>query len=115
MSRGDAVQTLLEAGFMTDVAEVPGNEPADTVTAQTPQEGQPLTEGATVQVSVSDGLGLSKPDQPQPQPPEPDDAGRPIIPLPDDNGRGRPDWPFPFDPPGRDGRRNGTPIEQPQN
>ncbi|CAN5796702.1 PBP1A family penicillin-binding protein [soil metagenome] len=115
MNRGEATRTLLEAGFLTAVIDLPGEQPADTVLSQTPAQGQSLTEGATVQLGVSDGRGIPLPEPPpQPQlPPLPDDDGRPIIPpLPNDDGDGRPDWPFPFPDP-RDGPRdrpgNGSP------
>ncbi|MBW3605593.1 MAG: transglycosylase domain-containing protein, partial [Actinobacteria bacterium] len=96
MSRTDAVQTLLEAGFLTAVEQVPGDEPAETVVSQTPARGQTVTEGSTVQLAVSDGLGIDEP-EPDPLPlPEPDEDRGPVLPLPDDDGDGRPDWPFPY-------------------
>ena len=85
----DAIQTLMDAGFLVDVTDVPGDAEVGTVVAQNPADGAEVVLGSTIQVSVSDGLGIVE----QPEPPPPDDG--PDVPLPPDD-QIPDDWPFPF-------------------
>lgn len=110
MSETAAIQTLMEAGFLADATVVPDEQPAGTVVAQTPAEGDKLQEGAAVQIALSDGVGIVE--LPEPSPPQPDDGEQPVIRFPEDRG-GPDNWPFPFPDP-RKGNRNGPRIEQPQ-
>jgi beta-lactam-binding protein with PASTA domain len=79
----------MDAGFLVEVTDVPGDAEAGTVVGQNPGDGAEVLLGSTVGVSVSDGLGIVE----QPEPPPPD--GGPDVPLPPDDQI--PDgWPFPF-------------------
>ena len=87
-----AMQTLTDAGFLVGITDVPGDAGAGTVVAQNPGEGGEVVLGSTIQLSVSDGLGIVV--EPEPPPP-PDDT--PDVPLPPDIDEQIPDdWPFPF-------------------
>ena len=83
-----ATQTLMDAGFLVGVTGVPGDAEAGTVVAQEPGEGGQVVLGSTVQLSVSDGLGIVEELEPPP------DYG-PDVPLPPDD-QILDDWPFPF-------------------
>ncbi len=93
-----ATQILTDAGFLVGVTTVPGDAGAGTVVAQNPGEGGEVVLGSTIQLSVSDGLGILE----ELEPPPPDDALPPDIDdeIPDD-------WPFPF-PDARPGGGNGS-------
>jgi membrane peptidoglycan carboxypeptidase len=96
-----AEQTLMDAGFLVEASEVPGDPEAGTVVGQDPGEGQEVELGSTVRLSVSDGLGIVE--EPEP-PPDPDRGGERLPPVPE--GDVPEDWPFPFPDP-RPGHRNG--------
>jgi membrane peptidoglycan carboxypeptidase len=97
----EATQTLMDAGFLVEVTDVPGDAEAGTVVGQNPGDGAEVLLGSTVGVSVSDGLGIVE----QPEPP-PQDGG-PDVPLPPDD-QIPDDWPFPF-PDQRSGNTNQDP------
>jgi beta-lactam-binding protein with PASTA domain len=103
----EATQTLTGAGFLVGVTDVPGDADAGTVVAQNPAEGGEVVLGSTIQLSVSDGLGILQ----EPEPP-PDDP--PDVPLPPDIDDQIPDdWPFPF-PDSRPGTGDGPNQDPPR-
>ncbi|HSJ45594.1 MAG TPA: transglycosylase domain-containing protein [Euzebyales bacterium] len=104
----EATQTLTGAGFLVGVTDVPGDAEAGIVVAQSPDEGGEVVLGSTIQLSVSDGLGILQ----EPEPPPPDDS--PDVPLPPDIDDQIPDdWPFPF-PDQRPGTGNGPKQDPPR-
>jgi hypothetical protein len=76
MDQEPAADTLMRTGFMAETTTVPGDQPAGAVVDQTPGPGAQVTEGATVELSVSDGMGIVE--EPEPEAPDDDDD------LPDD-------------------------------
>jgi membrane peptidoglycan carboxypeptidase len=112
MAQDDAVQTLMESGFLTEAVSVPGDQQAGTVVGQDPGAGVELTEGGTVRLDVSDGMGIVEEPEPEPDEDDWDDGDQPdewdfdVPPPPDlpDLPDGR-DWrEWREGPPGQRGR-----------
>ncbi len=103
MDREAAVGALLQSGFLAAPTTVPGDAPAGAVVGQSPDPGDMLTEGESVQLAVSDGMGIVE--EPEPEiddlddgdddPPDDLDLDVPLPPdledLPELPDRG--DWP----------------------
>jgi membrane peptidoglycan carboxypeptidase len=79
----EATATLRDAGFEVGTKVVPDLLPAGTVVGQAPRAGEEIQLGSTVQLAVSDGVGIVEepPDEEETEPPKPQRRG-PLNPGP---------------------------------